>query len=186
MKNKSMEKIDYILTAALEAFLQYGFKKTSMDDIAKAAGITRQGLYFHFKNKDEIFAASIQKALHDGLQAASAALKENGAPLERKLFRALDAWYGSYAGLFGSERSDWDFHCRRVCGSDIADSETLFRQKLTETIFACTDKPPVQAHAQTIAEVLCTCGQSWKRTADSHEKFTEKMYGAIRLCCQNS
>ena len=30
-----------------------------------------QGIYLHFKNKDEIFSAAIQKALDDGLQAAN-------------------------------------------------------------------------------------------------------------------
>jgi AcrR family transcriptional regulator len=37
-----------------------------MEDIAKEAGISRQGIYFHFKDKDAIFSASIQKSLADG------------------------------------------------------------------------------------------------------------------------
>lgn len=185
MNNKSLEKRDYILTAALTTFLRYGFKKTSMDDIAQAANITRQGLYFHFRNKGEIFAASIQKALQDRMQAAAAALQEMNTPLEKKLLRALDAWYGSYAGLFGCETFDWDVHCRSICGGDVMNSELLFHQKLKETICTSMGRPLEDAHAETIAEILCTCGRTWKRTADSHEKFIAKMYDTIRLCCQN-
>ena len=54
MKKENLEKQEYVLQIALRTFLRYGFKKTSMEDIAKAAGLTRQGLYFHFQNKDEL------------------------------------------------------------------------------------------------------------------------------------
>ncbi len=37
-----------ILQAAVGVFLRYGYKKTSMDDLARAAGLSRQGLYLHF------------------------------------------------------------------------------------------------------------------------------------------
>lgn len=185
MKEKSFEKCDYILKVALTTFLRYGFKKTSMDDIAKAAGITRQGLYFHFQNKDEIFAASIKKALNDNMQAAIVALNDDSSVLENKIFNALDAWFGGYVGLFGSETSDWDFHCERILGNDIANSDSQFYQRLKEAIIKSADKQIEDMHVETIVEVLCTCGRTWKRTADSHEKFTEKMYHAIRLCCQN-
>ena len=38
--------------AATATFLRYGFKKTSMDDVAQAAGVSRQGLYLYFETKD--------------------------------------------------------------------------------------------------------------------------------------
>jgi len=36
-------KREAILVAATAIFLRYGFKKTSMDDVARAAGVSRQG-----------------------------------------------------------------------------------------------------------------------------------------------
>lgn len=185
MKDRNFEKCDYILKVALPTFLRYGFKKTSMDDIAKAAGITRQGLYFHFQNKDEIFAASVKRALNDNMQAAVAALNDDRSSLENKIFNALDAWFGSHVGLFGSQTADWDFHCERVLGSDVANSKSQFCKILKQGMIRSADRPIEEMQAETIVDVLCTCGQAWKRTVDSHEKFTEKMYGAIRLCCQN-
>lgn len=140
-----------------------------MDDIAKAAGITRQGLYFHFQNKDEIFAA----------------LNDDSSSLENKIFNALYAWFGSYVGLFGPEISNWGFHCERVLGSYIADCNSQFHHKLKEAIIKSADKKIQDMQVESIVEVLCTCGRAWKRATNSHEKFTEKMYNAIRLCCQN-
>ncbi len=46
-----------ILDAALACFLQFGYAKTSLDDIAQRAGISRPLLYRKFKNKEDIFGA---------------------------------------------------------------------------------------------------------------------------------
>jgi AcrR family transcriptional regulator len=46
-----------ILEAAKICFLRYGYGKTSLDDIAKAAGLSRPLLYRKFANKEAIFAA---------------------------------------------------------------------------------------------------------------------------------
>ena len=187
MKTKNFEKCDYIRKAALATFLRYGFKKTSMDDIAKAAGITRQGLYFHFQSKDELFAAAVRSALESTLQAVTAALESTGSlPPEDLLFRALDAWFGSYAGLFGCETSEWDFHCNRLLKVDLSAANLQFRQELNTAIAKVTHSPAESLKTKTIADVLCTCGQAWKRTAASHEEFAEKMHCTIRLCCQNN
>jgi AcrR family transcriptional regulator len=43
-----------ILQAAFAAFAQYGFRRTSMEDIARAAGMSRPALYQHFRNKEAI------------------------------------------------------------------------------------------------------------------------------------
>src|ERR1700737_5568070 len=90
----------HVLETALTVFIRHGFRKTSIEDIVKAAGIARQGIYLHFKNKDEIFSAAIQKSLDDRLQAANAILDDDRLPLEEKFFKALDGWFGRISGLF--------------------------------------------------------------------------------------
>jgi AcrR family transcriptional regulator len=46
---------DIIFDAALKCFNKNGYYKTSMDLIADSAGMTKRGLYYHFKSKDELF-----------------------------------------------------------------------------------------------------------------------------------
>src|SRR3984893_3935473 len=99
-KNISVRQT-HVLETALTVFARHGFGKTSIEDIAKAAGISRQGIYLHFKNKNEIFGASIQKALDDRLQAANRILDDDRLTLEEKLLRALDEWFGRHVGLPG-------------------------------------------------------------------------------------
>lgn len=43
-----------ILEAARKLFLHYGFKKTSVDDISREAGVAKGTVYLYFKNKQEI------------------------------------------------------------------------------------------------------------------------------------
>lgn len=62
-----------VLEAAYETFATYGFRKTSMDDIARKAGMSRPALYLHYKNKEDIFrslvVAHYEKAALDVKQA---------------------------------------------------------------------------------------------------------------------
>ncbi len=56
----------------METFARYGYRRASMDQVADAAGLTRQALYHHFESKEALFRAVVE-ALHDGaLQAAAA------------------------------------------------------------------------------------------------------------------
>ena len=46
-----------IINAALNAFLNYGFNKTTMDQIAKEANIAKGTLYLYFKSKDVLISS---------------------------------------------------------------------------------------------------------------------------------
>lgn len=46
-----------ILEVARELFAKFGYKKTTMEDIAQALGKGKSSLYYYFKNKEEIFQA---------------------------------------------------------------------------------------------------------------------------------
>jgi AcrR family transcriptional regulator len=51
-----------IVQAAREAFLTGGYADTSMDSIAKSAGVSIKTVYRHFENKDDLFIAVMQAA----------------------------------------------------------------------------------------------------------------------------
>ncbi len=50
-----------IIDAAIATFIRYGARKTAMADIANAAGVSRQTLYDHFGNKNELVEAAISR-----------------------------------------------------------------------------------------------------------------------------
>ncbi|MCB1604803.1 MAG: TetR family transcriptional regulator [Xanthomonadales bacterium] len=61
-KEQAQKTKETILMAALDCFSKKGYFNTSLDDIARSASVTRGAVYWHFKNKPEIF-----DALHDSL-----------------------------------------------------------------------------------------------------------------------
>jgi AcrR family transcriptional regulator len=176
-----------VLETALTVFTRHGFRKTSIEDIAKAAGISRQGIYFHFKNKDEIFRASVQKSLDDGLRAANRIFDNDRLTLEEKLLQALDERFGRHAGLFHPDASDIATQCERILGDALGKSRSTFQKKLETTILASSAKKTKGAdkRAAIIANMLCTCGLIWKHSLPSRQEFLEKMRDAIQLCCRD-
>ncbi|MEO1115512.1 MAG: TetR/AcrR family transcriptional regulator, partial [Pseudomonadota bacterium] len=54
-----------IIDAADDLFYAQGFGETSFADIAKAVSISRGNFYYHFRTKDEILDAVIEKRLSD-------------------------------------------------------------------------------------------------------------------------
>jgi AcrR family transcriptional regulator len=56
---KSEEKKHQIFHAAVHLFLSKGFDGTSMDEVAELAGVSKQTVYSHFQNKEELFSLCV-------------------------------------------------------------------------------------------------------------------------------
>ena len=68
---KTTNKKLQIISAAKQCFAQYGYDKTTLDDIGKRLGLNKSSLYYYFKNKEEIFTAVVLEeadSIVDGLQ----------------------------------------------------------------------------------------------------------------------
>ena len=55
-KQQALETRQHILDVAKRLFSQQGVSSTSLAQIAQAAGVTRGAIYWHFKNKSELFS----------------------------------------------------------------------------------------------------------------------------------
>jgi TetR/AcrR family acrAB operon transcriptional repressor len=64
---------DRILDAAMLVFRRHGFRRSSIEQAAEAAGLTRQALYHHFDSKEALFRAVVERVYQDALAAESAA-----------------------------------------------------------------------------------------------------------------
>ena len=56
-QRSSKELHEQILLQASKLFVERGYKGLSMREIAEAAGISKAGLYYHFKDKEDLFLA---------------------------------------------------------------------------------------------------------------------------------
>ena len=175
-----------VLDAAVSVFARYGFRKTSMDEVARAAGVSRQGLYLQFANKEELFRRALEHSFDRQLRAAAAALKDADTPLEARLVAACDAWAGRFIGSLGSDAADLMCASTTLAGDALARYAAQFESLLAGAIAA---SPLLQAYsaaglsAAAIARVLHATARGFKHGSSSREEFLHAMTGAARMMC---
>lgn len=174
------DRRDVVLTAALETFIRYGYRKAAMEDIARAARISRPGLYFLFESKQELFAAAITRALDQDLRTAARALDDKARPLHERLLEAFDTWTGRYFGAVGGELSAVAEAHRDVLGATALDSTHRFHALVTDAIVS-TRAPQDRAMSEAIARTLISTAIGLKHQRSSRETFREDLSTAIAL-----
>ena len=60
-KDEAQETRNRILDAAEHVFSERGVSRTSLEDIAQSASVTRGAIYWHFKDKSDLFAAMVNR-----------------------------------------------------------------------------------------------------------------------------
>ena len=61
---KDNDKKQQIIDAAIKVISNQGIDKTSVREIAAAAGITTGAIYYHYKNKEELFQDIVNESIH--------------------------------------------------------------------------------------------------------------------------
>ena len=175
-----------LLDAAVGVFARYGFRKTSMDEVARAAGVSRQGLYLQFANKEELFRKALQHSLNRQLTAASAALSHTEDSLEKRLIAACDAWSGRFVGSLGSGAADLMCASTSLAGSTLAQFESRFEAAISRAI---ADSPlnhfcaAADLCAADLARALHATARGLKQSCASREEFLKGMTVAARMFC---
>ena len=95
-----------LLQAAIGVFLRYGYKKTSMDDLARAADLSRQGLYLHFATKEALFKEAVIQLSRQSRVTMRAALKREDLTIEERLLGAFVAFKSHAGGEMPREHLD--------------------------------------------------------------------------------
>ncbi|HEU0127662.1 MAG TPA: helix-turn-helix domain-containing protein [Pseudonocardiaceae bacterium] len=98
------KRVGPILDAAYVCFTRYGVRRTTMDDIAREAGISRAAVYQYVRNKEDAFRRLARRLLEEALASARVAVESPGglterltAALETKLDLTLGLWRDSPA-----------------------------------------------------------------------------------------
>lgn len=122
-----------VLVAARWCFLNFGYSKTTFEDIAKRAGLSRTLLYRIFKDKEDIYRAVFVDWLVSRRPAAEAAANGPGDTYERLLrvsrLMALEPWAEMLAAPMGGEFFE-------VCERIDPESEALYRKAALECVTA--------------------------------------------------
>ena len=94
---------DEIVRAAQDLFHRQGYANTSLDDIARAVGIKREGLYYYFENRTQILITIIRPL---GLQLRDAVrvIRESDDRPEEKIRRAVENHLRRFENRFAESK----------------------------------------------------------------------------------
>ncbi|MEW6698152.1 MAG: TetR/AcrR family transcriptional regulator [Bacillota bacterium] len=76
-------KKDLIADAALACFLASGYGATSVDEIVKASGISKGGIYWYFKSKEDIFLYLVERFIKEWRAHYIASLEESHSAADK-------------------------------------------------------------------------------------------------------
>jgi TetR/AcrR family transcriptional repressor of mexJK operon len=92
---KDLIKRQAILESAKRLFLEQGYDGSSMDAIAKAAGVSKLTVYNHFHDKENLFVAAVEAHCENQLPALEFDLKAE-VPIELALLKNRQSLSGHY------------------------------------------------------------------------------------------
>jgi AcrR family transcriptional regulator len=90
-------RAERILDAATRLLLRWGYRKTTIDDVAREAGVGKGTIYLHWKDKNELFSAAIWRASR---QASEDTLRRVAADPDGGLFHRV--WTHGMLALFSN------------------------------------------------------------------------------------
>ena len=173
-------KADNILLAAFDTFRTYGFRRTTMEDIARAAGMSRAALYIHFKNKEDI-QRGMTKAYYEQVAARVQVALAQSLTVQELLSQAFAEHAGeTFKILVDSPHGNELLDLQNSVSLDLTRAgqarvsgvyaEWLMReQKRGRVDLAQFNQSPSE-----VAEVMCLALYGLKSSNLSYERFVER------------
>ncbi len=176
-----------ILDAAMAVFARHGYRKASMDEVARVAQVSRQGLYLHFSTKEDLFRETIRTFLIQSQEAAQAALSATDRPLEERVVQAFEALMCPPVEARGSEVGELLETTRVLLGSLVEDQTALFMRRLESAIEETAELiGPYRSAgitARQLVSLLRTTAHGLKFMCAGRAEFVSGMTDAVRIVC---
>ncbi|MFF7362764.1 TetR family transcriptional regulator [Streptomyces sp. NPDC008125] len=166
-----------VLDSAMVTFARFGYRKTSMEEVARAADISRPGLYFLFSSKESLFRAAVTQALERDIAAIERVLADTGRPLAERLLDAFDQWAGRYIGPLTRDVAVVIEDNSGLLGEIVETTPQRFEQLITDAIAVDAG----QVTARQVAQTMISASTGLKHQAASRDFFLERLEVAIGL-----
>lgn len=166
-----------VLDSAMATFARFGYRKTSMEEVARAAHISRPGLYFLFSSKESLFRAAATRTLEQDLDAIERALADTDRPLPDRLVDAFDRWAGRYVGPLAGDITAVIEDNPHLLG-EITDSAP---RRFEELITKALSRESTRKSAVPVAQTLISTSIGLKQQARTREFYATRMRTAVSL-----
>src|ERR1700691_1258179 len=132
-RRSASAKPNAIVLAGLRLFTQYGYRKTSIDDIARAAQVAKRTVYLHFQNKAAVFLAILEYIGDQVRRRCATAESARGTAVDR-LAALLDAFFGMGVEVFNKSEHmpELEETFSKLARSRIGDLNAEYRERLAK------------------------------------------------------
>jgi AcrR family transcriptional regulator len=137
-----------IVHVARQIFARFGFRKTTMDEIALASRKGKSSIYYYFTSKEEIFAAVVEKEaaiLKQELAKAMSAANNPDEKLKAHVLTRMQAM-GNLANFYSAIKDDYLSHLdfidkirRKYDLEEIEMMEEILKEGVQRNIFEIED-----------------------------------------------
>jgi TetR/AcrR family acrAB operon transcriptional repressor len=134
-KEEALETRNRLLDTAEHVFSVRGVSRTSLAEIAQAAGVTRGAVYWHFRNKADLFDAMMERVT---LPMAQGSAGMSDASVENPLAHIKASALGVLLRLAGDEQTQRVFDIVNHKCEYVDEMETL-RMRHHDSCMACID-----------------------------------------------
>jgi len=176
-----------ILDAALGLFGRYGYRRTSIDDIAREAGIAKGTVYLSFASKDEVFRA-VGEALVERMLADAATARQQPGTAQDRLTAMVIAWHGMYFDTVSSSPHAGELmDAKHRLGSDvISRAADRYRALLRDTVADAEaagelDLQAAGITAGTAADLLTAVGRGLQADATTPAAYRRHLQALVRV-----
>ena len=155
--------------------------------IAKAAGLSRQGLYLHFATKEALFKDAVASMIAATRAAYKAALARSDVGLEERLLLAFEAAHGHAIGPSAELLNELLEAATELVGPVVDELDRdaaadVARSLQKSGAGACWKR--LGLSAQALAEHLLCTSTGAKHRVKSLAEYRERMRVALRLVCR--
>ncbi|MGW8328927.1 TetR/AcrR family transcriptional regulator [Streptomyces sp. NPDC055897] len=166
-----------VLDSAMVTFARFGYRKASMEEVARAADISRPGLYFLFSSKETLFRAAVTHALERDIAAVEHVLAEAERPLQERLVEAFDHWAGRYIGPLTRDVAAVIEANPDLLGEIAETTPRRFEELITDAIAVASG----QDAAPLVAQTMISTSIGLKHQAESREFYLDRLKVAVDL-----
>jgi TetR/AcrR family transcriptional regulator of autoinduction and epiphytic fitness len=179
----TQSKEEQVLTAARDIFMRYGYKRTTMSDLANAAQMSRPALYLIFSSKEEVFQALVTQIFNELLREVREGVSKH-EDVADQLTCALEVWCVRPFEMIQASpdakdilESGYEF-ATEMTVQVFADFETILSDVLRPSVRAQAD-PPLSS--EQLAHILTTAAQGFKESASSAVQLRQLIKGLITI-----
>jgi len=151
-----------VVEAAIGVFLRYGYARTTMADIAEAAGLSRPTLYLTFPDKEGVFRAVMETMVAAKIGAIREGLRKHSS-LEAKLRFACEAWAAEGFELVLANPDAKDMF--DLAFAPVREAYAAFEELIAGLLREALDRGGLDVEAGELAHVLVFSTKGFKDAA---------------------